>query len=94
LRDQRAQAFRFSSPVVSALHEPIDGGRKQFLPVARFPFHCAQLFDLHAQYVHLDEQQLEFPPHDRERIGRLPRLGAGKRSRKVMSGSGLIRHGL
>jgi len=78
LRYQRAKAFRFSSPLVSALHNPIDGCRKEFLCVTRFLFHCTQLFDLDAQDAHLDEQQLQFPPHYWERIGRFPWLGAGK----------------
>jgi hypothetical protein len=44
--------------MVSAFDEPADGSRKEFLGVARFPFDRTQLFDLYAQYVHLDEQQL------------------------------------
>jgi len=43
--------------------------------------------DLHAQYVYLDKQQFEFPPHHWQRIGRLPGLRSGK------WGCKLIRHG-
>ena len=31
-------------------------------------------------WIHLDEQQLQLPPHDRQRIGRFPRLGSEKRA--------------
>jgi len=63
LCDYRVEAFRFSSPVVSARHDPLDGGRKEFLRLTRFLLHCTQLLDLNAQYVYLDKQQFEFPPH-------------------------------
>jgi hypothetical protein len=64
LHHQRAEAFRFSSPLVSAFRNPIDGRRKEFLCVTRFLFHCTQLSDLNAQYVYFDEQQLQLPPHN------------------------------
>jgi hypothetical protein len=54
LRDQCAEAFRFSSPLVSALRNPVDGRREEFLCVARFLFRCTQLFDLDAQHVYFE----------------------------------------
>src|SRR6516162_4154670 len=78
-----ARLTRGSVPLLVAsdlgvLHELLDGGREEFLCVARFPFRCPQLFKLNSQFGRLDEQQLQFPPHDWKRIGRLPRLGSRK----------------
>jgi hypothetical protein len=61
LSDQRAKAFCFSVPLISALHNLIDGRRE----VARFLFHCTQSFDLVAQPACFYKQQLHFPSHYR-----------------------------
>jgi hypothetical protein len=61
LSDQRAKAFCFSAPLISTLHNLIDGRRE----VARFLFRCTQSFDLVAQHACFDKQQLHFPSHYR-----------------------------
>jgi hypothetical protein len=53
--------LRFSSPLVSALYNPVE----EFLCGLRFLFLCTQLFYLAAQLTYFDEQQLHFPPHHR-----------------------------
>ena len=93
MRHQRAETFRFSLPLVSVLHDPIDGRREKFLCFVRFLFQSAQLFHLDAQQVHFDEQQLHFPPHYGQRIGHVPRLGPRKCVSEGMNvRSGLIWH--
>jgi hypothetical protein len=47
-------------------------------PLVSTLFNCTQSFDFAAQQVAFDEQQLEFSPHDRQRIGSVPGLGSRK----------------
>jgi hypothetical protein len=61
LSDQRAKAFCFSTPLISALRNLIDGRRE----VARFLFHRTQSLDFVAQPACFDKQQLHFPSHYR-----------------------------
>jgi hypothetical protein len=68
LRHQLAEAFRFSLPLVAALREPADVSRQKCICSPRFVLRCAQL-------LYFDEQQLHFPPHYYQRIGRVRRLG-------------------
>jgi hypothetical protein len=51
LRYQRVEAFRFSSPLVSALLNLVDGCRKELLSVECLLLYFTQLFNLDAQHV-------------------------------------------
>ena len=51
LRYQRVEAFRFSSPLVSALLNLVDGCRKELLSVQCLLLYFTQLFNLDAQHV-------------------------------------------